>query len=132
MGRMYKIPFMKEKKKRMMRQPVTDESQDTSGNLGMLPTPGLPLLTDDTKEVLVGSGFGNFRRYTLLKYLDSLNETSGEQKPKWEVLDSKTRRQSSLTKPVTSLKEIFGLDAPPKKTKEGGRESANPSRIFQS
>lgn len=118
MGRMYKIPFMKEKKKRMMRQPVTDESQDTSGNLGLLPTPGLPLLTEDTKEVLVGSGFGNFRRYTLLKYLDSLNETTGEQKPKWEVLDSKTRRQSSLTKPVTSLKEIFGLDAPPKKTKK--------------
>lgn len=118
MGRMYKIPFMKEKKKRMMRQPVTDESQDTSGNLGLLPTPGLPLLTEDTKEVLVGSGFGNFRRYTLQKHLDSLNETSGDQKQKWDVLDSKTRRQSSLTKPVTSLKEIFGLDAPPKKAKK--------------
>jgi len=120
MGRMYKIPFMKEKKKRMMRQPVTDESQDTSGNLGLLPTPGLPLLTEDTKEVLVGSGFGNFRRYTLLKYLDSLSESSGEQRQKWnpDVLDSKTRRQSSMTKPVTSLKEIFGLDAPPKKPKK--------------
>merc|ERR1719466_679064 len=103
-----------------MRQPVTDESQDTSGNLGMLPTPGLPLLTDDTKEVLVGSGFGNFRRYTLQKYLDSLNESSGDQKPKWnpDVLDSKTRRQSSMTKSATSLREIFGLDAPPKKPKK--------------
>merc|ERR1711936_1166249 len=100
---------------------VTDESQDTSGNLGMLPTPGLPLLTEDTKEVLVGSGFGNFRRYTLLKYLDSLNEEStGDPKPKWnpDVLDSKTRRQSSMSKSTTSLKEIFGLDAPPKKTKK--------------
>ena len=118
MGRMYKIPFMKEKKKRMMRQPVPDESQDTP--LGLLPTPGLPLLTDDTKEVLVGSGFGNFRRYTLQKYLDSLNESSGDQKPKWnpDVLDSKTRRQSSMTKSVTSLREIFGLDAPPKKPKK--------------
>ena len=131
MGRMYKIPFMKEKKKRMMRQPVTDESQDTSGNLGMLPTPGLPLLTDDTKEVLVGSGFGNFRRYTLLKYLDSLNETSGEQKPKWEVLDSKTRRQSNLTKPVTSLKEIFGLDAPPKKAKKVVERVPTPVESFR-
>eukprot|EP00092_Neocalanus_flemingeri_P015678 GFUD01016972.1.p1 GENE.GFUD01016972.1~~GFUD01016972.1.p1 ORF type:complete len:2025 (+),score=728.26 GFUD01016972.1:126-6200(+) len=117
MGRMYKIPFMKEKKKRM-RQPVPDESQDVA--LGLLPTPGLPLLTDDTKEVLVGSGFGNFRRYTLVKYLDSLNDSSGDQKPKWnpDVLDSKTRRQSSMTKPVTSLREIFGLDAPPKKAKK--------------
>ena len=131
MGRMYKIPFMKEKKKRMMRQPVTDESQDTSGNLGMLPTPGLPLLTDDTKEVLVGSGFGNFRRYTLLKYLDSLNETTGEQKPKWEVLDSKTRRQSNLTKPVTSLKEIFGLDAPPKKAKKVVERVPTPVESFR-
>merc|ERR1719318_923906 len=103
-----------------MRQPVTDESQDTSGNLGLLPTPGLPLLTEDTKEVLVGSGFGNFRRYTLLKYLDSLNESAGDQKAKWnpDVLDIKPRRQSSLTKSVTSLKEIFGLDAPPKKPKK--------------
>jgi len=118
MGRMYKIPFMKEKKKRMMRQPVPDESQDVA--LGLLPTPGLPLLTEDTKEVLVGSGFGNYRRYTLLKYLDSLNEASGDQKPKWnpDVLDIKPRRQSILTKPVTSLKEIFGLDAPPKKVKK--------------
>lgn len=120
MGRMYKIPFMKEKKKRMMRQPVTDASQDTSGILGLLPTPGLPLLTEDTKEVLIGSGFGNYRRYTLLKYLDSLNESAGDQKAKWspDVLDIKPRRQSSLTKSVTSLKEIFGLDAPPKKLKK--------------
>lgn len=132
MGRMYKIPFMKEKKKRMMRQPVTDESQETP--LGLLPTPGLPLLTEDTKEVLVGSGFGNFRRYTLLKYLDSLNEAAGitgEQKQKYnpDVLDTKTRRQSSMTKPVTSLKEIFGIDAPPKKPKKVVERVSTPVEI---
>merc|ERR1711963_258671 len=109
---------MKEKKKRMMRAPVQNEVK--TGNLGLLPTPGLPLLTEDTKEVLVGSGFGNFRQYTLLKYLDSLNDQSGDQKSKWnpDVLDVKTRRQNSMPRSVVNLKEIFGLDAPPKKPKK--------------
>ena len=44
------------------------------GDLGIMPTPGLPLLTADTTEVLMTTGnFGNFRRHTLLRYLDSLN-----------------------------------------------------------
>jgi len=107
-GRIYKIPFMKEKKKRM-RGPV--QSEVKVSNLGLLPTPGLPLLTEDTKDVLMGSGFGNFRHYTLIKYLE--NESSEE-----DIVEPKSRRQSGVSKSKVSLKEIFGvLESPGKKSK---------------
>ena len=107
-GRMYKIPFMKEKKKRM-RAPVQSEVKIC--NLGLLPTPGLPLLTDDTKDVLLGSGFGNFRNYTLRKYLENDNCES-------DIVEPKSRRQSGVSKSKVSIKEIFGvLESPCKKSK---------------
>merc|ERR1719507_1633828 len=98
-GRIYKIPFMKEKKKRM-RAPVQSEVKVC--NLGLLPTPGLPLLTEDTKDVLIGSGFGNFRQSTLLKHLS--NESGAA-----EIVEPKSRRQSGVSKSKVSLKEIFGV-----------------------
>jgi hypothetical protein len=110
-GRNYKVPFAKETvKKRVAFDKLPEDS------IGLLPTPGLPLLTQDTTEVLMGTNFGNFRRQTLLRYLDSL-EDSAELKAKildWkpEVLETKTRRQSNQVKTSTNYKEIFGIDLP--------------------
>ena len=113
--RVYKVPFMKEKKKRMMRAPVQNEVK--YNNVGLLPTPGLPLLTADTKDVLLGSGFGNFRQYTLTKALQ--NEA------KWsEVPEIKPRRQANSSKPVINIKEIFGMETPGKKSKKPGEEKS--------
>ncbi len=83
--------------------------------LGLMATPGLPLLTTETTEVLMEtSNFGNFRRQTLLRYLDCLDD-SAELKSKvldWrpEVLETKTRRQASEAKTASNHREIFGLD----------------------
>jgi len=131
MGRMYKLPFerLDKEKKKILLQARMEEMKRRDGNIGMLPTPGLPLLTEDTKDVLMGSNFGNFRRQTLLRYFDRLGE-AGDLKAQlldWhpEVLESKTRRQTSLTKAVTSVKEIFGFELPGKGS--GGSLKTNTS-----
>ena len=123
MGRMYQIPFKKEKK-RMMRMRMTKsvmENSSAEDNMGLIPTPGLPPLDPATRDHLLGSQasstYGNFRPYTLNKYLDY-----GEhEKPKimWtpEVLDSKTRSRTNATVSGPSFKDIFGLDTPLAKVK---------------
>ncbi len=104
------------KQRSSARKPPVAFDQLEEG-LGLLPTPGLPLITqDNTTDVMLGGNFGNFRRQTLLRYLDSL-EDSAELKAKlldWrpEVLETKTRRQSNKVKTATNHKEIFGLDLP--------------------
>merc|ERR1712088_1284958 len=116
---MYRVPFSKEKRKRSHKDKMAlkSNSSNSDGDLGIMPTPGLPLLTADTTEVLMTTGnFGNFRRHTLLRYLDSLNN-SPDLKAKlldWkpEVFETKTRRQSNQVKAVTSYREIFGIDLP--------------------
>ena len=111
-GRMYKVPFMKEKKK----QKVAFDKLPEEG-IGLIPTPGIPLLTNETSgEALMGSNFSSFRRQTLLRYLDSL-EDAAELKAKildWkpEVFETKTRRQANQIKTVSNYKEIFGIDLP--------------------
>ena len=114
-GRMYKIPFMKEKKKRMMRAPV--QSEIKTGPLGLLPTPGLPLLTDDTKDVLLGTGFGNFRHYTLSKFIQNEFKMS-------DIRETKPRRQTSSSKPAVNIREIFGVETPSKKSKKKATEES--------
>lgn len=104
-SRIYKVPFMKEKKKRMMRAPVHTELKN--GPIGLLPTPGLPLFTNDTKDVLLGTGFGNFRYYTLDNFIQKGKIT--------ELLACNTRRHTHNSKSVLSIKEIFGHET--KKTK---------------
>ena len=99
-SRIYKVPFMKEKKKRMMRAPVHTELKN--GPIGLLPTPGLPLFTNDTKDVLLGTGFGNFRHYTLDNFIQKGKVT--------ELLAAKTRRHTPNSKSALSLREIFGLE----------------------
>lgn len=133
MGRMYKLPFerMDKEKKKVLLQARMEEMKQRDGNIGLLPTPGLPLLTEDTREVLMGSNFGNFRRQTLLRYFDRLGE-AGDLKAQlldWhpEVLESKTRRQTSLTKAVTSVKEIFGFELPGKKGSGGSLKTSSSS-----
>ena len=135
MGRMYQIPFMKEKKKtRMrMRQAASQASAEDS-NMGLLITPGLPLLTDDTKEVLLGeriqtssaTSFGNFRPYTLNKYLEYGAEA---EKPKLymygepELFDSKTRSKANEKVFGPSTAEIFGREFSDKKSsKKDGKK----------
>ena len=119
LGRMYRVPFSKEKRKRPKNDKIALKSNSSDGDedLGIMPTPGLPLLTADTTEVLMTTGnFGNFRRQTLLRYLDSLNNVPDlkakllDWKP--EVFETKTRRQSNQVKAVTSYREIFGIDLP--------------------
>ena len=134
LSRMYKLPFMKEKRKKQKMSFDKLPSETSGGDLGIMPTPGLPLLTADTTEVLMTTGnFGNFRRHTLLRYLDSLNN-SPDLKAKlldWkpEVFETKTRRQSNQVKAVTSYREIFGIDLPEpsltksKKGKDGYQSS---------
>jgi hypothetical protein len=118
LGRMYKLPFQKEKRKKNKKS-FDKLASATNGEeeLGLFPTPGLPLLTADTTEVLMTTGkFGNFRRFTLLRYLDSLNNFPDlkskllDWKP--EVFETKTRRQSNQVKAVTSYRDIFGIDLP--------------------
>lgn len=109
MMRMYK------EKKRREKVPKLDTPMGLGSFLGLLPTPGLPLLTEDTKDVLIGSGFGNFRRHTLNKYLGEHGDSDDNKDWHFDILETKTRRQSSLTKPVTSFKEVFGIEPPTNK-----------------
>ncbi len=126
MGRNYKVPLsnnassalsLSPREKKRMR--VAYDKLPTEEGMGLLPTPGLPMLTQDITEVLIGTNFGNFRRQTLLRYLDSMDD-SAELKAKlldWkpEVLESKTRRQSN-SKVKANYKEIFGLNLPTSKS----------------
>jgi len=107
----------------MMRMRMTKavmESSSNEDNLGLIPTPGLPLLDLGSKEVPLvtqsNSTYGNFRLYTLNNYLDF-----GEQgKPStWtpEVLDSKTRSKASSAIIGPAFREIFGTDTPLAKIK---------------
>merc|ERR1719232_1016523 len=79
-----------------------------------------------------GSKFGNFRRQTLLHYLEELEDSPDlkarllDWKP--EVLETKTRRQSNQIKAVTSYREIFGIDLPePNVTKSKRKKDGNQS-----
>ena len=107
-SRIYKVPFMKEKKKRIMRAPVHTEIK--SGPIGLLPTPGLPPFTTDTKEVLLGTDLGNFRHYTFENFIQKGKST--------ELLSSKKRHNHS-SKSVLTFREIFGLEIKKEKITEG-------------
>ena len=88
-----------------------------------MPTPGLPEIKDDlANDDNVMKSFNNFRRLTLLRYLDGSGTHSPELKAKildWkpEVLSSKTRHQTSKAREVTAYKEIFGTELPGKSKK---------------
>ena len=88
-----------------------------------MPTPGLPEIKDDlANDDNVMKSFNNFRRLTLLRFLDGSDNHSPELKAKildWkpEVLTSKTRHQTSKAREVTAYKEIFGTDLPGKNKK---------------
>ena len=77
--RVYFQPFKKE----TMRSRVADRVLNSGSNggefnLGLMATPGLPDFNSDNFEELMSSGgskFGNFRRQTLLHYLDNLEDS---------------------------------------------------------
>lgn len=124
LGRMYKV-FMRDGKK---QSKVVAFDKLPEEGMGLLPTPGLPMLTPDTKDTLIGSNFGNFRRQTLLRYLEE-HEDSAELKAKFldwkpEVFETKTRRQSNQIKLVTNYREIFGIDLP----SHGGSSEETPKK----
>ena len=121
MGRMYQIPFQKEKK-RMMRRLMakTEEVSVTEDNMGLIPTPGLPLINNDNSEtMLTSAGFSSFRSYTLNKYLDYGEQGRPLKTSLWtsEVLDSKTRSRTNASLPNVSWMEIFGAEPSPTKAK---------------
>ena len=90
----------------------------------LMPTPGLPEIKDDlANDDNVMKSFNNFRRLTLLRYLDGSGTHSPELKAKildWkpEVLSSKTRHQTTKAREVTAYKEIFGTELPGGKSKK--------------
>merc|ERR1719507_1152331 len=105
MGRMYKNPFTKEKKPKRMAQ--TEKAPDCLSIFGLLPTPGLPTLTEECKDEMVKNGFGDFRDYTLRNFLEPVNDSK---------TPTKTPASNKPRKPVnktpldpTSMKQIFGL-----------------------
>ena len=81
-------------------------------------TPGLPDVNEasiEDDQIIIS--YTSFRRQTLLRYLDASQEHSPELKAKlldWkpEVLENKTRHQTTKAREVTAYKEIFGLDLP--------------------
>ena len=95
-------------------------------------TPGLPDVNEQAIEddqIIIS--YTSFRRQTLLRYLDASQDHSPELKAKlldWkpEVLENKTRHQTTKAREVTAYKEIFGLDLPGivKKPKTGHRKKA--------
>ena len=95
-------------------------------------TPGLPDVNEasiEDDQIIIS--YTSFRRQTLLRYLDASQEHSPELKAKlldWkpEVLENKTRHQTTKAREVTAYKEIFGLDLPGivKKPKTGHRKKA--------
>jgi hypothetical protein len=126
--RTYKLPFMKEKKKRVMDFKPLEE-------LRLMSTPGLPDVNEEAiadDQVLIS--YTSFRRETLLRYLESSQEHTPELKAKlldWkpEVLENKTRHQTTKAREVTAYKEIFGSELPGivKKPKTGHRKKAKPT-----
>lgn len=94
-------------------------------------TPGLPeVANEDIDDDQIIKSFANFRRTTLLRYLDASENHSPELKAKlldWkpEVLENKTRHQTTKAREVTAYKEIFGLELPgssPPKTSKGSKK----------
>ena len=122
MGRMYKIPFQKEKKPKRMAQ--TQKAPECEGAFGLLPTPGLPVVTEDSKGALAGTTFGGFRQSTLQRYIEKDPE-SKELPPVGPTC--KARKPGEVLGPG-SLKEIFGLvttgltSQPIKKEKTGEKK----------
>ncbi|CAB4069879.1 unnamed protein product [Lepeophtheirus salmonis] len=115
MGRMYKKPLNKDRKKRSFSSCEDEDDDSESECQGLIPTPGLPLLTSDTTDILMGSNYGNFRRQTLLRYLEldqcsDLKAKMLDWKP--EVFETKTRRQSNQVRAVTAYREIFEKKRP--------------------
>lgn len=93
----------------------------------LMSTPGLPDMEEASDESLMRS-YSNFRRQTLLRYLDETINHSPELKAKildWKpaVLENKTRHQANKAREVTAYREIFGLDLPgAKKAKKAPRK----------
>ena len=78
---------------------------------------GQTIKDDLANDDNVMKSFNNFRRLTLLRYLDGSASHSPELKAKildWkpEVLSSKTRHQTTKAREVTAYKEIFGTELP--------------------
>ena len=92
-------------------------------------TPGMPdINNDDVSAEILMSSYSNFRRQTLLRYLDETVDHSQELKAKildWkpEVLENKTRHQTTKARETTAFKEIFGSEPESaKKVKSKGKK----------
>ena len=105
MGRMYKNPFTKEKKPKRMAQ--TQKAPDCPSIFGLLPTPGLPSLTEECKDEMVKNGFGHFRDYTLRNFLEPVNESKSPTKSSPTSKPRKPANNAPLD--LCSIKQIFGL-----------------------
>jgi hypothetical protein len=106
MGRMYKNPMQKEKKPKRMSQ--SQKAPDWSDAYGLMPTPGLPILTEGTKDSMVGSGFGDYRMYTLRRYLDRSSGAEAHLPPP-PAVPSTGNRKKNVGLCAESVRQIFGL-----------------------
>ena len=106
MGRMYKNPFTKEKKPKRMAQ--TEKAPDCLSMFGLLPTPGLPSLTEESKDEMVKKGFGDFRDYTLRNFLEPANDSKTPLKSPPSNKPRKAVNKAPLD--PSTIKQIFGLE----------------------
>merc|ERR1719474_856376 len=98
----------------------TEKAPDRSSIFGLLPTPGLPPLTEESKDEMVKRGFGDFRDYTLRNFLEPASENKSPQK---NTLNNKQRKPLNVA-PLdpSSIKQIFGFEeeneVPPQPAKQ--------------
>ena len=99
-------------------------------------TPGIPDIDEDVSEETFISSYNNFRKQTLIRYLDETVNHSPELKAKildWkpEVLENKTRHQTTKARETTAYKEIFGCE-PGTKKKGKSKSKKKPKKVVVS
>ena len=96
-------------------------------------TPGIPDIDEDVSDETFISSYNNFRKQTLIRYLDETVNHSPELKAKildWkpEVLENKTRHQTTKARETTAYKEIFGCE-PGTKKKGKSKSKKKPKKV---
>ena len=100
-------------------------------------TPGIPDIDEDVSEETFISSYNNFRKQTLIRYLDETVNHSPELKAKildWkpEVLENKTRHQTTKARETTAYKEIFGCEPGTKKKGKSKSKKKQPKKVVVS
>merc|ERR1712130_858916 len=90
------------------RMAQTEKAPDCQSIFGLLPTPGLPALTEECKDQMVKNGFGDFRDYTLRTFLEPVNDS--KTLPKTPPSNKPRKPVNKAPLDPISIKQIFGLE----------------------